>query len=249
MFDIIGKSVNVVDYLKSSDGKMTWTPQFIVLHNTAEPTLAQRPNGFTEQQMINLQGYYSGMGWKGGPHFFVDQDEVWAFNPITKRGTHSPSWNSKAIGVEMLGDYNIESFSLGGGLKVKNVAMDLLAKLCDHFDFDPSTIRLHKEDPETTHDDCPGKNVSKSDVINCVTNLMVKHTKIVIYRKGYGHDPVGVVDGTFKNGSNYTKVEDLKKIVGFDNGFTGVAKVADVLKGKYTFSWDEKNLRLYCVEI
>lgn len=247
MFSIIGKPVNVVDYLKSNSGKMMWTPKFIVLHNTAEPTLAQRPKGFTGQQMINLQGYYSGMGWQGGPHFFVDQDEVWAFNPITKKGTHSPSYNSVAIGVEMLGDYNIESFSSGDGLKVKNMTMDLLAKLCDHFNFNPSTIKLHKEDPKTTHD-CPGKNVIKTDVINCVANLMIKNTKIVIYRKGYGHDPVGVVSGTFENGSNYAKVEDLEKIVGFNNGFSGIAKVVNVLGNKYTFSWDEPNLKLYCVE-
>ena len=28
---------------------------------------------------------------------------------------------------------------------------------------DPATLRLHKEDPKTTHKFCPGKNISKAD--------------------------------------------------------------------------------------
>jgi len=37
---------------------------------------------------------------------------------------------------------------------------------------DPDTIRLHKEDPLTTHV-CPGKNVKKPAVIQAVKDLLV----------------------------------------------------------------------------
>jgi hypothetical protein len=41
----------------------------------------------------------------------------------------------------------------------------------------------------------------------------------------------------------------LQKIVGFNNGLTGEQKVADVLTTRYTYSWDSKNMKLYCVEV
>lgn len=247
MFDIIGKKINVKEYLDNYTNNMQWTPTFCVLHNTATPTLAQRPNGFTEEHMKSLQGYYSGLGWSGGPHFFVDQNGVWAFNPINKKGVHSPSWNSVAIGVEMLGDYSFESFIQGNGAKVRQNSIDLMAELHTHFDFDTSTMKIHKEDPKTDHN-CPGKNVIKSDFVNALNNAMQKDSKIVIYKKGYGHEPVGVVNGHYKNGSNYALVSELQKVVGFNNGLTGEQKVKDVLTNKYTYSWDSKNMKLYCVE-
>jgi hypothetical protein len=247
MFEIIGKKVNVKEYLNSYMHNMNWTPNFCVLHNTASPSISQRPNGFTEEQMKSLQGYYSGMGWKGGPHFFVDQNGVWAFNPINKKGTHSPSWNATAIGVEMLGDYNVESFNSGDGQKIQSNALKLMADLHTFFELDPSTMKIHKEDPKTTHD-CPGKNVIKSDFVKAFSALMNQISKIIIYKKGYGHEPAGVVNGYYKNNTNYAQVEDLKKIVGFDNGLSHEQKVRDVLGDKYTYSWDAANLKLYCVE-
>jgi len=248
MFEIIGKKVNTKEYLNSYANSMQWTPTAAVLHNTGSPTLAQRPNGFTETHMANLQGYYSGMGWSGGPHFFVDQNGVWAFNPINKKGVHSPSWNNTAIGVEMLGDYASESFTTGNGEKVKQNSINLMADIYMHFGFDPSTMKIHKEDPKTTHD-CPGKNVIKSDFVKSFSEKMNQQSKIVIYRKGQGHEPAGVITGFFRNGSNYAQVPELQKIVGFNNGLTGEQKVADVLTTRYTYSWDSKNMKLYCVEV
>jgi len=248
MFEIIGKKVNVKDYLKSYQGKMEWKPKFVVLHNTGSPRLSQRPNGFTPQHMENLRGYYAGMGWKGGPHFFVDQNGVWAFNPINKKGVHSPSWNSIAIGVEMLGDYSVENFNSGLGLAVQDNTVNLMADIHVYFDFLPSTMALHKEDKATTHN-CPGKNVIKNEFIARFSEKMTQPSKIVIYKKGEGHEPAGVVSGGFKHGHNFALVEDLRKIVGFSSGLTGSQKVKDVLGDKYTYSWDEKNMKLYCVEV
>ena len=122
-----------------------------------------------------------------------------------------------------------------------------MAELHLHFNFDTSTMKIHKEDPKTDHN-CPGKNVIKADFVESLKLAMTKPTKIVIYKKGQGHDPAGIVNGKFKNGSNYCQVAELQKIVGFNNGLTGEQKVVDVLTNKYTYSWDVQNMKLYCVE-
>jgi hypothetical protein len=154
-----------------------WRPSFIVLHNTAVPSLAQRPNGFTQQHIANLVLFYRDQqGWSAGPHLFVDDKNIWVFTPLTVSGVHSPSWNKLAIGVEMLGNYASESFSDGRGLLVRKNAISALATLCAVLGLDPNTIRIHKEDPRTTHD-CPGKNVIKSEILEEVQSLIVeRHT-------------------------------------------------------------------------
>jgi hypothetical protein len=72
----------------------------------------------------------------------------------------------------MLGNYETEAFDSGRGLAVHNNAMSALATLSAVLGLDPATIRLHKEDPLTTHH-CPGKNVDKTAVISSVQTLLV----------------------------------------------------------------------------
>jgi len=160
-----------------------WRPQFLALHNTWRPTLAQRPNGFTKTHINNLVGWYRDEQiekdtgkrlkgpWKGGPHLFVDDHQIWAFTPLTVQGRHSPSWNNIAIGIEMLGDYEVEDFDTGRGLKVRRNAVAAMASLCEVLDFKPEDIRLHKEDTGTDHK-CPGRNVEKAAVIADIKAVM-----------------------------------------------------------------------------
>lgn len=142
-----------------------WRPSFIALHNTARPTLAERPKGFTARHIENLVHYYRDeKGWSAGPHLFVDDHRIWVFTPLTKPGVHSPSWNHIAIGLEMLGDYETDAFDSGRGAAVRNNAVRAMASLSGALGIDPATMRLHKEDSGSTHD-CPGKKVSKAEVI------------------------------------------------------------------------------------
>jgi hypothetical protein len=142
-----------------------WRPQFVVLHNTASPKLAQWHSVPGEQRMKNLEDFYKNkQGWSAGPHLFVADDLIWVFTPLTVTGVHSPSWNNVAWGVEMVGDYNSEPFDAG----VRDNAVAALATLHAAVALDPKTLRFHKEDPKTTHD-CPGKNVVKDDVITRVS--------------------------------------------------------------------------------
>ena len=149
-----------------------WHPDFVVLHNTGAPTLSQRPQGFVPQHMVNLAEYYAGLGWRSGPHFFCDQNGIWAFSRADRPGVHSPSWNQVSWGVEMLGDYDSERFETGPGAAVAANAVFLLAALHRRAGLDSHTLRLHKEDPKTSHKDCPGADVSKASVIERVHALM-----------------------------------------------------------------------------
>jgi hypothetical protein len=148
----------------------TWRPQFVVLHNTAVPTFAQWHSVAGEQRVRNLESYYRDtQHWSAGPHLFVADDLIWAFTPLTTSGVHSPSWNSMSWGVEMVGDYNAESF----GAAVRDNSVSALATLHSLLGLDPHTLRLHKEDPKTTHD-CPGRNVEKADIIQRVIDALAQ---------------------------------------------------------------------------
>jgi hypothetical protein len=151
-----------------------WRPSFIVLHNTQIPSLAERPNGFSLSHIRQLEAFYRDtQEWRAGPHLFVDDKQVWVFTPLTVSGTHSPSWNKLALGIEMLGDYDTESFTEGRGLAVRNNAVKAMASLSAVLGLDPQTIRLHREDPLTTHA-CPGAAVKKLEIIQAVTDVITE---------------------------------------------------------------------------
>ena len=142
-----------------------WRPSFVVLHNTGAPTFAQWHSTPGAQRMLNLQSYYRDQQhWSGGPHLFVADDLIWVFTPLTVPGVHSPSWNNVSWGVEMVGDYSVET--MNPALKTNAVAA--LAALHSALGISPTTMKLHREDPLTTHI-CPGGNVSKQDFITQVT--------------------------------------------------------------------------------
>jgi hypothetical protein len=151
-----------------------WRPKFIVLHNTGAPSLAQRPQGFTRTHIANLEAYYrDDRKWSAGPHLFVDDKQIWVFTPLTVSGVHSPSWNSIALGLEMLGDYDKDAFDKGRGAAVRDNAVAAMATLSAVLGLDPASMKLHREDPATTHA-CPGKNVRKWDVIQRVQDKILE---------------------------------------------------------------------------
>jgi hypothetical protein len=146
-----------------------WRPQFVVLHNTAVPTLADWHRVSGEQRMKNLEHFYRDVqGWSAGPHLFVADDLVWVFTALVTSGVHSPSWNGLSWGVEMVGNFDAEDFQAGGGAAVRDNVVSALATLHMLAGLDPETMRLHREDPNTTHRNYPGGKVLKSDVIGRV---------------------------------------------------------------------------------
>lgn len=161
---------------RRKDGSRS-TPKFITLHNTSQPTIKlwlSWPAEKRQQYIRNMQPYYANMGWKGGPHFFVPPQEdiaAFGFNDPTNCGTHCSCFNSDSIGIEMVGEFNVEGFDDGPGALVRDNAVLLMALLYNKLGLDPahyiygkSGLHFHVECHADNHD-CPGKHVSKSDVI------------------------------------------------------------------------------------
>ena len=156
---IVGKSFSpkeFAEYVKGLRWDGPFRPKFTTVHNTAVPSLAQRPAGLTRQHLANLESYYKKKGWSGGPHLFIDDRQIWVFNDLTKRGTHSPSWNGTAIGIEMLGDFECEPFNEGRGAKVRANTVAAMAVLNRALGFPADGFKFHIEDKASDHA-CPGK--------------------------------------------------------------------------------------------
>jgi N-acetylmuramoyl-L-alanine amidase CwlA len=151
----------------------SWRPQFIVVHNTANPRFDQWHSVSGQHRMLNLESYYRDQQqWSAGPHLFVADDFIWVFTSLTMTGVHSPSWNGISWGVEIVGNYQDEPF----GAAVRENAVDALAVLHAVRGISPDTLKFHKEDPKTTHKDCPGKNIDKADLIQRVHDRMNTET-------------------------------------------------------------------------
>lgn len=139
----------------------------ITLHHTAAPSLEQRPRGFTAQHLENLRDYYSKqLGWKAGPHFFVDDDQVFGLSPWTEPGIHAVSFNSTHIGIEVLGDYDTEDPTTGRGLACWQTAAATVRVLLKWLGWKDSAaefanaVNFHRNDPKTTKT-CPGQRVTR----------------------------------------------------------------------------------------
>lgn len=215
--NIVGKKFTVAEFREyvKTIGKQNWVKR-IVLHNTATPSIAQRPGGvLTSQHIKNLKGYYEGKGWNGAPHLFIDAEGIWVFNPLNETGIHSPSYNGSAWGVEMLGNFEVESFTSGLGAKIAENAESacaILAELQGWPDLNDQRLILHKEDKKTDHD-CPGKNVKKGDFIALANQkLDVKPPNQSFYLEAGGKH----IPGAFmEDGVTYAPVRALSEALGF----------------------------------
>lgn len=181
---IVGKFVDLAGFREHVAGLKFdgWRPSFVVVHNTSEPDLAKwhewrgRSGWSPEQWARNLEGYYKGMGWQAGPHCFVAPDGILLFTPLTVPGTHSPAWNSRTWGIETVGEFEREAFE---GTSSQASLVGVLAALHGRVGLDPADyhfgvrgLHFHKEDPKTTHKECPGNLMVKEKLVFDVVSAM-----------------------------------------------------------------------------
>ncbi len=157
-------AVEFADLVKKTHW-INWRPSLIVIHHTAAPSLAQRPNGFIHQHMINIKDFYKSKGWSAGPHLFVDENKIWTFSPLTERGIHAVSFNKTGIGLELLGDFDTEDPWSGRGLKVVQTTVEAVKALMAALNLNKECIRFHRDDPKTNKT-CPGVNFSKKKFLD-----------------------------------------------------------------------------------
>jgi hypothetical protein len=143
----------------------------ITLHHMAAPSLAQRPRGLTVQHLENLRAYYRDeLGWKAGPQFFTDEDQVFGLSPWTAPGTHAKSFNATHLGIEVLGDYDSEDPTTGRGLACWQTAAATVRVLLDWLNLKDSAVNFHRDDPKTTKT-CPGRLVKREFVLGLMKQV------------------------------------------------------------------------------
>jgi hypothetical protein len=162
-FPIVGAAFTAEEFERYVAGipvaSLSWSPVGVTIHHTAAPSLAQRPNGFQREHMMNLRSYYTSLGWDRGPHLFVDDRRIWVFSPITAKAIHAVSFNSKRFGIEILGDYDNEDPRTGRGLAACELAAKAGKTLIGRFGL-PDGVNFHRDDPKTSKT-CPGEKITK----------------------------------------------------------------------------------------
>ena len=169
---IVGKSFTSQAFVTYVAGLSftAWRPQFVVVHNTGDPTLTKWKTLPGARWMKGLERYYRDeQKWSAGPHLFVADDLIWVFTPLDTPGVHAPSWNGVSWGVEIVGDYDHEPFSDAS----RTNALSALTTLHAALGLDPGMLRFHKEDPKTTHKHCPGVNVKKAALVKELRSRLV----------------------------------------------------------------------------
>ena len=169
--------------LAATEFSGSFQPKFIEIHNTSVPDIALfrkwqvagKPT--PEQWLRNLASYYAGLGWNSMPHAFVLPDGLIGLGaPFNVAGTHSPSWNRIAIGIETVGEFERETFE---GTETQKALVALTGELHKRLDLEPDHyikgvrgIHFHKEDLASTHRTCPGHLLAKPKFVADVLAYM-----------------------------------------------------------------------------
>ena len=165
--NIVNKKLNISDFANylQTVSFTSWKPTGVTVHHTWNPNLTNRPSGLNAAHILNLKAYYESLKWSSGPHIFVDDNGVWLFSPLTQKGTHAKSFNSTTIGIEMLGNFDIEDPYSGRGAKVTANALQVVRLLQQKLGFKDDRILFHRDD-KLTDKSCPGKLLTKSKFLN-----------------------------------------------------------------------------------
>ena len=224
----------------------SFKPVSTTLHHTALPSLAMRPQGFSSAHLKNLYDYYGGngpeqMGWHGAPHIFIDDigEGIIVFQRMDRVGVHAKSFNSKYWGVEMLGNFDKESFTSGRGLKVRENTMHALALMCKRLGASPESLKFHRDDPLTSKT-CPGVLVKKADVVNDVKKLLNIPVNNDEHVPAYSSPTIILPSGgVFKS----TRTKDNRVIVPARSFLTSLGSIAggiaDLRKENHSIVWNK----------
>jgi len=183
-YEVVPLSSNALLARLAGQNLGTWC-KFITLHNTSAPSLAlwaHNRNSYSANQLvINMEESWRKLGWHTGPHYLVTPEAdtpVFELSDPSAPGVHASCFNSRSIGIEMVGEYNLEDFNSGPGAAVRDIAVLLLAALHNKLGLTPLPyaynehgLHFHK-DCVQDHHDCPGKNVVRADLIALVQAKM-----------------------------------------------------------------------------
>lgn len=172
-FSAVGLSWDINSFRQYLQGmkRPSWAKS-VTLHHTAAPSLAQRPDGLTNQHVINIRNFYQkSLGWSSGPQLFVDDKRIMGMTPITEKGVHAVSFNSSSIGIEVLGNFDSEDPHSGRGYAAWKIASEASMEILYWLGLEATskTVLFHRDDPRTSKS-CPGRKVSKDWVLELMRN-------------------------------------------------------------------------------
>jgi N-acetylmuramoyl-L-alanine amidase len=162
----------------------TWC-KFITLHNTSEPSLARWAHNRLKyspvELMRNMESSWRALHWHTGPHYCIVPEPdgpIFELSDPSAPGVHASCFNSRSIGIEMVGEYNLEDWHTGPGAIVRDAAIYLVAALHKALNLLPSPyvynqtgLHFHKFCVRDQHD-CPGKGVVYNEVVDAVVAKM-----------------------------------------------------------------------------
>jgi len=143
----------------------------ITIHHSAIPTRSQWRGRST---MEATKQYYINKGWSAGPHLFLAEltpgklnDGIWAGTPLATTGIHAGACNSSHIGIEVVGNYDVEPWPREVAELVYSTCVVLMkwAKIA------PAQVQGHRECLDNKS--CPGRKVD----MNAVRNELARRLK------------------------------------------------------------------------
>lgn len=151
--DVISKRLlleEFKEYVKMFNFK-NLSPNKLVIHHTWRPTKAQWQGA---KSMAGLKAYYESKGWRAGPHLFIAEDGIWLFTPMNKMGIHAGRGNWRSIGIEVVGDYDVEKWE---GM-TKHNAIGAITVLMDKLGISTENVKFHRD---YSRKSCPGHAITK----------------------------------------------------------------------------------------
>ncbi|MBU1017743.1 peptidoglycan recognition protein family protein [Patescibacteria group bacterium] len=136
----------------------------LVIHHTWRPT---RESWQGEQTIAGLKNYYEGKGWKVGSHLFIADDGIWLFTPMQKNGIHAGSLNLRSIGIEVVGNYNVEKWSG----ETKTNALGAIKVLMERLGLTENDLFFHRD---VSSKSCPGWAITKEWLFKELTVFRLK---------------------------------------------------------------------------
>ncbi|WP_372365282.1 N-acetylmuramoyl-L-alanine amidase [Candidatus Uabimicrobium sp. HlEnr_7] len=132
------------------------SPRRLTIHHTYRPLASSFKGAST---IRSIQNYHmDSNGWSDiGYHFLIGtyssgKTVVYQGRPENVLGAHTGGANTNNVGVNLIGDYDLEKVNPNGYKAMINV----LAWLCDRYNVNPNEIYGHKDFSNTA---CPGQGL------------------------------------------------------------------------------------------
>lgn len=138
--------------------------KIIITHETLVPTVDNWRGLSTMKGMLNY--YKNTKRWNRFPHLFVAPDGIWQMNKLTQQGIHANAANPISIGVEVVGNYEKQTWQE----PIRTYAFKTHAYLAKWGNIPLLNIHPHRQyNPFKT---CPGRAIDMNWVRNGVSAYM-----------------------------------------------------------------------------